>query len=407
MSLERLKQRIGVEGVDVESAFAEFRSATGCEDLDRFLLHLRSRGLISADVFRDLHGEDEVTVTRVIAVTSDKTLVVEPLPDASNGGSAPARQREIAPAALRYSILGSIGRGAMGEVHVARDQELLRKVAYKRMLPDVMASAPHAARFFGEAQVTAQLDHPHIVPIYGVEIGVDGALGYSMKLVQGRTLSQVLAEAREAAADSDARRSRRELAERLDLFLKVCDAISFAHGKGVLHRDLKPDNIMVGRYGEVYVMDWGICRLLRGGEAEPEFVTVTSADSASPDERTQMGAVMGTPVYMSPEQAAGKNTELDGRSDLYTLGLILFEIVTLKRARRGDNIYQVLAKAGSGEVEPLVHVDPRVAIPRELAAIIAKSTAVNPSERYASVGAFAEDLRRHLRGEAVAAKPDN
>jgi eukaryotic-like serine/threonine-protein kinase len=401
VSLERLKQRIGAGGtVDLDSAFEEFRSASGSTDLDQFLLYLRSKDLISAELFRDLHADDEVTVTRLVAVTSDKTLILEPAAQSPTNG-APARGRQIAPGELRYSMLGSIGRGAMGEVHVARDEELLRKVAYKRMLPNVMSSAPHAARFFSEAQVTAQLDHPHIVPIYGVEVGADGGLGYSMKLVQGKTLSQVIVEARDSAAEAEARQ-----VGRLDLFLKVCDAMSFAHSKGVLHRDLKPDNIMVGRYNEVYVMDWGICRVRGAADPGADSVTV-SREPASPDDRTQLGAVMGTPVFMSPEQAHGRNAELDGRSDLYTLGLILFEIVTLQRARRGNGMHEVLAKAGSGELEPMVHVNSHVRVPRELKAIVAKATAVAPDDRYSSVAAFAEDLRRYLRGEAVAAAPDN
>ena len=370
----------------------------------------------------DPQADEEVQVSRLIAVSSEHTLVFEQrgddgaatagLPEgadvaivAPQGKSNSSARHELAPKRARYSMLRLLGRGAMGEVHVARDEDLLRKVAFKRMAPDMLRSTPLAARFINEAQVTAQLDHPHIVPVYGVEVGADGTPGYSMKLVQGRTLSAIIADATTGLESAKPEDVTRGLAERLELFLKVCDAMAFAHGKGVLHRDLKPDNIMVGRYNEVYVMDWGICRLVRSAETALD-ATLIVAEATSPDQRTHVGAIMGTPCYMSPEQAHGQNATLDGRSDLYTLGLILYEIAALKRARNGATLEEVLAQAADGVTPALAHRDKRFGIPRELGGIVAKATAPARERRYASVRELADDLRRYLRGEAVTAAPD-
>jgi serine/threonine-protein kinase len=282
----------------------------------------------------------------------------------------------------------------MGEVHVARDEDLLRKVAYKKMVAEVAHSRELAARFFSEIQVTAQLDHPNIVPIYGLEVASDGALGYSMKLVQGKTLTSVLGEARRDGGG--------ELAARLEIFLKVCDAIAYAHSKGVLHRDLKPDNVMVGRYNEVYVMDWGICRVIGSDNPEADKLELAPGiGAAAPSERTQYGAVIGTPAYMSPEQASGRNPELDGRSDVYALGLILFEVVSLRQAITGKQVLEVLGRAAIGDKDPLFGAT------HELRAIVAKATAADREQRYPTASALADDLRRVLRGEAPRCAPDN
>jgi serine/threonine-protein kinase len=359
-----------------------------------------------------------VRISRLVAVTSTRSLLLERpsggtgVTDtfgldtrAPSGGGATAMV-ELAPDHARYSLLELLGRGAMGEVHLARDEDLLRKVAVKRMAPEVLKSPPLAARFFDEAQITAQLDHPHIVPVYGIEVGSDGALGYSMKLVQGRTLTALLADAA-IAERKDPSLARTALSGRLEVFLKVCDAIAFAHERGVIHRDLKPDNIMVGRHNEVYVMDWGICRVIRAADRGDGIVLTAPASKESPSERTQIGQVMGTPLYMSPEQASGRNAELDGRSDLYTLGLILQELVTLQRARQGVTLDEVIVQAVSGSRAAPEHVNPNVSIPRELRAIVARAAAAEPSARYASVDELGADLRRFLRGDAVAAEPDS
>lgn len=292
----------------------------------------------------------------------------------------------------RYAFVGIVGEGAMGRIHLAEERQLLRRVAYKKMAEDVAHQAALASKFTLEARITAQLDHPNIVPVYSLE----STTAYSMKLIQGRTLEDLLAEWR--TVDRKRKTAAMPLLGRLDLFVEVCDAIWYAHSRGVLHRDLKPENIMVGAYGEVYVMDWGIARVFRTDVPEP----VRLGDAPDSDEGD---LIIGTPGYMSPEQAEGRNAELDARSDQYALGLVLFELLTLKRAVTGKAPLKIVMRHQDGDLDPLVHVAGEP-IPRELVAIVRKSTAKDPAARYASVHDLAEDVRRFQRGQEVTALPD-
>lgn len=205
-----------------------------------------------------------------------------------------------------------LGRGGMGAVYRATDRVLGREVAFKLLTEHRLPMVRE--RFIREARITAQLDHPNIVPIHVLEMSpTDEHIGYAMKLVEGRTLAQLIRETaalRQAGRPVDDTHAQVTL---LEHFLKICDAIAFAHSRGVLHRDLKPANIMIGPFNEVYVMDWGVARRI-GPTDEPE---TDLPDMTPPDEPalTRIGQVVGTPRYMSPEQARGLNDQLDGRSD--------------------------------------------------------------------------------------------
>jgi serine/threonine-protein kinase len=298
-------------------------------------------------------------------------------------------------------VLGLLGKGAMGEVHVARDEDLNRHVAFKRMDPRLVGEPILARRFMTEVQITAQLDHPGIVPVYAVERGADGVPGYAMKLVRGKTLKEYLAEARAFHERGERPDEAHALPRRLEIFLQLCEPVGYAHARGVIHRDLKPDNVMVGPFGEVFVMDWGIARLIGGDEVVSELEVDRGAG-----ERTQFGMVIGTPSYMSPEQAEGRNDDMDGRSDLFTLGILLYEIVTLRRARQKLGAAQMLLAAQAGRVEEVRHAVPGQRVPRELAAIVRKATQKRRRDRYQTVEQLADDVRRFLRGDAVLARPD-
>ncbi|GDX82335.1 hypothetical protein LBMAG42_41460 [Deltaproteobacteria bacterium] len=296
-------------------------------------------------------------------------------------------------------VLGEVGRGAMGEVLLARDERLHRTVALKRLDPRFLDDPTMVRRFVVEAQLTAQLDHPGIVPVHTMETPAGEVPNYAMKLVRGVTLKAWLTEARERAERKEGQPSRQSLASRLELFCQMCEPIAYAHARGVLHRDLKPDNVMVGPFGEVFVMDWGVARLLGGSEA--------SRAAAVAGGGTEVGDAVGTPSYMSPEQARGENDALDGRSDQFTLGLLLFEMATLRRARasvKGGGVPMLIA-ATRGHLDPIVALGEPVS--RELRAVIKKATSRAPGERYANVMALADDVRHVLRGEAVSAAPDS
>ncbi len=292
----------------------------------------------------------------------------------------------------------------MGTVHVARDTELLRKVALKALSAEFSASSARV-RFVREVQITAQLDHPHIVPVYSLEMAPGGTPAYAMKLVEGRTLSEYLEEtcrAHESGAPPD---EAHALPARLEHFLKICDAIDYAHGKGVIHRDLKPANVMLGRHNEIYVMDWGICRILK--EVADDVTTALAHRLSEDAGETREGSVLGTPAFMSPEQAQGRTRALGPASDQCALGLLLYTVVTLRVPYEGKTALEVLNQAATGRLGPLKHAYERRPIPGELAAIIRKATAPKVEDRYPSVRALADDLRRFLRGGAVLARPDN
>jgi eukaryotic-like serine/threonine-protein kinase len=293
----------------------------------------------------------------------------------------------------RYNFLGTVGEGAMGRIILAKDKKLHRNVAFKAMSDEIAEHATLADKFTCEAQITAQLDHPNIVPVYNLE----SKSAYTMKLIKGRTVEDIILEcinACMAKKPADAM----SLNERLELFLRACDAMHYANTRGVVHRDLKPENIMVGEFNELYIMDWGIARLMPG-----EFEDPVDLGEAVEEEGD---FILGTPGYMSPEQSEGMNSKLRGTSDQYSLGLILFELVSLRQAVTGKTPLALVTRHQEGEKDRLIHLG-RDKIPAELAAIIHKATHIKPERRYVDARALGEDLKRFMRGDAVLAKPDN
>lgn len=341
---------------------------------------------------------------------ADDTVEVTPYEDLEATISLPEGKRgssTVSDVALdsRFELILQVGAGAMGQVFLAQDTDLLRNVAYKRLHSQVDISPEVLARFVREVQITAQLEHPNVVPVYNLERTAEG-WAYAMKLVFGKTFKELCSEARKAYDEGKMPDDSLSLSTLLEHFLKVCEAMDYAHAKGVIHRDLKPANIMVGRYNEVYVMDWGIARLIGAQNLSQDGVELPPPDDDQNFDETRTGQILGTPRYLSPEQATGKNKELDGRSDQLALGLILFELVSLRPAYTAKNLTELLKQVLKTEKAPLVPYHPERPIPRELAAIIHKATARRPADRYLRVGEMAADLRRYLAGEAVLASPD-
>ena len=260
-----------------------------------------------------------------------------------------------------------------------------------------------------EAQITAQLQHPNIVPVYSM-VEKEADVGYAMKLIHGRTLKDFIEGAKAQLDKKEKPDEAHSLQALLDHFLKVCDAMHYAHRKGVVHRDLKPLNIMVGPYNEVYVMDWGIAKLVNVDHDTFSDNTerVDSKRREKDDEdQTTVGELLGTPIYMSPEQANGNNDTLDHRSDIFTLGIILYELITLTRALAGGGQRATLERARIAKLRPPVPYSNLLHVPNQLFAIVKKATQAIPDDRYDTVEEFANDIRRYLRGDAVSARPDN
>ncbi len=235
-------------------------------------------------------------------------------------------------------VLGEIARGGMGVVYRAHDTALGRDLALKVLRPEYAALPDLRQRFLEEAQVAGQLQHPGIVPVYHVGVAADGRPCFTMKLVQGRTLGELLRE-RPGPAEDQARF--------LLIFEQVCQALAYAHDHGVLHRDLKPDNIMVGPFGEVLVMDWGLAKVLEW--ARRGVRTVRTVAGSSPSE---IGSILGTPAYMAPEQARGETDRLDERADVFGLGAILCEILTGSPPYVGQASWEVAIQAAQGDLTP-------------------------------------------------------
>ena len=273
-------------------------------------------------------------------------------------------------ASSKYRVIRELARGGMGTVYLAEDTDLNRQVAVK-VLNTPESTSDLRERMIREAQIIAQLEHPGIVPVHDVGTLADGRVFYAMKYVRGSRLDEYAAE-----VDS--------LKDRLRKFQAVCEAVAFAHAHGVIHRDLKPQNIMIGSFGEVLVLDWGVAKMLR--KREPQAAVSLEADTLikNPGDTTD-GTIIGTRNYMAPEQARGAIDQLDERSDVYALGAVLYFLLT-------DN--------SPATARPRT-VNPKVSKPAE--AICLKAMSPDASARYSSAAELSSDVGRLLDAEPVAA----
>ena len=297
-----------------------------------------------------------------------------------------------------YEDRGEIGHGGMGTVYKVFDRRLLRESALKIQRSDIGLRHGETRRFVEEAQITGQLDHPNIVPIHDLGQDSRGAHYFTMKLVQGDNLEQAIARLGEQRLEAET------LADLLGVFIKVCDAIAFSHSRGVIHRDLKPANIMVGAFGQVYVMDWGVARLLDSADAqemEAETAEATkrvfverkgSADIDAP------GTIVGTPRYMAPEQVQGDHERTDHRADIFALGGTLYHILAGHAPYTEENYFSLLVQVQNCEFRPLKELTGCQDVPPELERITNRAMAAEPEDRYASVQELKHDVERFLRG---------
>jgi len=320
--------------------------------------------------------------------------------------SQPPAQRD------RYTLTTLHAKGGIGQVWLARDTAMDREVALKELRPDRSDNDALLRRFFQEARITGQLDHPGVVPVYELARGDAGADGgrpyYTMRFVRGRTLSDAVADYHRERTAGKHRRS--DFLTLIQAFVGVCNTVAFAHSRNVIHRDLKGNNIVLGEFGEVILLDWGLAKLIESepGEERPQADFDPQATApysgqvgwAQPD-LTAAGAVLGTPSFMAPEQAEGRADRIGRRTDVYGLGAILYEILAGQPPFGGQSVQDVLRKVREQPPEPPSKVVRST--PKALEAICLKALAKDPGSRYPSAAALAADVQHWLADEPVSA----
>jgi WD40 repeat protein len=320
--------------------------------------------------------------------------------DATAGGAALLPGDPVV-TRTRYRVEHLHARGGLGEILVARDEALHREVALKVLQPGRAHDPDSRGRFLREADITSQLEHPGVVPVYGLGQTGDGSPVYAMRFIRGETFFEAARRFHEAIPPGGELGWRRPIFQQLlQRFLAVCNTVAYAHSRDILHRDLKPSNILLGEYGETLVVDWGLAKSLpaAGTDTDP------AAGTAGGPAETQAGAVVGTPAYMPPEQAAGNWGQVGTASDIYSLGSTLYLLLTGEPPFQDVQIHDVLAKVRQGDFPP-----PRQRhrhVPPALEAICLKAMARRPQDRYPTALAMADDLERWLADEPVSAWPE-
>jgi serine/threonine protein kinase len=376
-----------------DADFATLRSEMDVADgVDQDGINTGDSGADSLDVLRQaLQRIDDEELQQTVAYLADS------LNDQDSGDSRPP----VVPDKARFEIREELARGGLGEVYVAHDKQLNRNVALKQ-IRDRFVDHPDAhERFLMEAEITGRLEHPGVVPVYALGQKSDGHYYYAMRLIRGATLEDEI-KSYFAAGDLDSAEQNLHLRGLLRRFIDVCNTIDYAHSRGVIHRDLKPANIMLGKYGETLVVDWGLAKRVDVEEqptTHAESILIPEAGSGS--SATQFGSAVGTPHYMSPEQAGGRLDRIGPATDIYSLGATFYHLLTGQPPQSGSTLERVLESVEQGKFPPPRSVRPGIAKPLE--AICLKAMQLRVSDRYESAIAMATDIDRWLADQRVEA----
>ncbi len=394
------QKAIKPETRDFLTGMADRHIALHHNDPAQSLASLSSLGPVRNQL-RNLEDDDvSQSITRIGMMRENQNL-----PDAAMIGDTVTMPANSGSVSERFQILRPHAKGGLGQVSVAEDRELHREVALKEIQPAYASDHDSRARFMMEAEVTGRLEHPGIVPVYSLGKTKAGSPFYVMRFVKGDSLKEAIdhlhSDSNRLSAD-DKRMSLRRLLRRL---VDVCNAIEYAHSRGVLHRDLKPGNVMLGKYGETLVVDWGLAKSGSKSSAHKSSDEATffplSGDAST---ETQMGSVVGTLAYMSPEQAEGRINDLGPASDVYCLGATLYCILTGQAPIPKLPPVEMIERVRKGQVTPPRELKPE--IPLALQAICQKAMACRQLDRYPTAAALANELELWLADEPVTALPE-
>jgi eukaryotic-like serine/threonine-protein kinase len=373
-------------GGDVQQSLAALnahRSTREClvrladADIEASLAHVGETAILTSD---------EVDASRTVSYSASCTASYSTGVATSDG--------------QRFRLLRPHARGGLSEVFVALDAELHREVALKQILEKHADDPVSRQRFVAEAEITGALEHPGIVPVYGMGTYGSGRPYYAMRFIKGESLKEAIEHFHgDDALNRNPGRRSLELRKLLRRFLDVCNAVDYAHSRGAIHRDIKPANIILGKHGETLVVDWGLAKLV--GRADPSVGEQTIASSSSGSSETLPGSALGTPAYMSPEQAAGDLDRLGPRSDVYSLGATLYCLLTAQPPFEGNDIGEIIRRVQAGDFRAPRVVDP--SLDKALEAVCLKAMATQPADRYASGRGLAEDVERWMADEPVSA----
>ena len=363
------------------------------------------RTAASSEDDADEHPFATAAKTSVGSLIEHITGIFRRKPDAEEVDAAPkpetpsdvsldrSEAEEFPPLEAAFKRGEEIGAGGQARLYRGFDIHLRRQAAVKSLREENGRHPELRGKFVSEAMITAQLDHPAIVPVYSIHRDKDGNLHLAMKLVRGRPFQKYLAElVRHYDRDGfSAAEEKRSLDYRLEVFLTICDALEYAHNRNIMHCDLKPENIMIGEYHEAYLMDWGLAQPIDDPDYDPATWKAPTV-------------ITGTPRFLSPEAVRGEHC--DQRADIYAMGLILYEIVTLQYGYPGSDHHETISRIRRGEMRPVTHRY-KYPIPTDLRKIILKASAWDREKRYQKIGELSADLRHFIRGEEVSVNPDN